>query len=163
VLRVRRLISLAVVAIVAACVIAAGFAAWPAAAQSTLPVRARLSVLAADGAPSRLPSADPGYCLAPGGPGSSPPVSFFGTLTVGGQPAPAGTVVQVTFDGKAGPARFTTQAGGYRLDYDSGGTSCVNRAGAAIGVLVDGRAVATGKKVGEITAGEPFRFDIAVP
>jgi hypothetical protein len=90
-------------------------------------------------------------------------MSLFGTLTIAGQPAPAGTIVQSVFDGKVGPARATTQAGGYRLDFSAGGPGCANQVGAAISVLVQGQIFPTGSKVGDIVAGEPFRRDIAVP
>jgi hypothetical protein len=143
--------------------VAVMLAAWPVAAQSTLPLRARVTLLAADGVPTGLPAPDPAYCFAPGGSGSTPPGSIFGTLTVAGQPAPAGTIVQATFDGRPGVARFTAEAGGYRIDFDTGGESCINRAGAAIGVLLNGQVVATGKNVGQVMPGDPFRFDIALP
>jgi hypothetical protein len=145
------------------CLVLAGLWLTNAGAQSNLPVRARIGAVAADGTPSALPPPDPSYCLPAGGPGSTPPMSLFGTLTFAGQPAPAGTIVQVLFDGKPGLARATTQAGGYRLDFSAGGPGCANQVGAAISVLVQGQVFSTGSKVGDIVAGEPFRRDIAVP
>lgn len=140
--------------------------AVPAQAQASLTPRAVLPVLARDGiytANSNLPPADPAYCPATGNP-PSPPNSILGLLTIGGSPAPTGTVVQVVLDGKLGPARFVAApGGGYRLDFAVGGPGCPNRVGVSIGVLVNGRVVPTGKTVGAGGAGVPDRFDIALP
>jgi hypothetical protein len=140
--------------------------AGPATAQSGLTVRGFVPVLARDGiytANSNLPQPDPSYCPATGNP-PSPPNSILGLLTIGGAPAPAGTVVQIVLDGKVGPARFVAApGGGYRLDYAVGGAGCPNRVGVSIGVLVNGVIVPTGKTVGSGGAGVPDRFDIAIP
>ncbi len=91
---------------------------------------------------------------------SAPPTSVFGTFTIGGAPAPAGTLVFLTFDGVAGPARATSAAGGYRVDFNAGGEECANRAGSTIAVVAGGRAT----PAGPVGSGEPaIRVDIALP
>ena len=136
----------------------------PASAQAPeLTPRAVIVLTAMDGFPSSLPQPDPAYCRAAGGPGSTPPNSILGTLTIGGQPAPAGTVVQLVIGGKLGPADATLQAGGYRVDYDLGAEGCSNQQGASIAVLVSGQVFPAGITVGSEAANPFFRFDIAVP
>ncbi|MCK9520661.1 MAG: hypothetical protein M0R74_16800 [Dehalococcoidia bacterium] len=124
-----------------------------------LTTRAILPLVARDYEEDPLPPADPSYCELPSGPASPPPEALMGNLTIGGAPAPAGTVVQVLFDGKAGPAARTLAAGGYRVLFGIGGTSCSNQPGAAISVQVSGQTFATGLVVGP----GPIVFDIAVP
>jgi hypothetical protein len=131
-------------------------------AQQSLPRRAVIAFAAADGFPISLPQPDPSYC-APSTPGSTPPNSVLGTLTIGGEPAPAGTVVQIVFGDRVGPADATSQAGGYRIDYAAGGAGCANQVGALIGVLVGGRVFMSTTKVGDEAANPFLRFDIAVP
>ena len=58
-----------------------------------------------------------------------------------------------------GPTATTTVAGGYRVDYAAGGSSCANRVGAAISVIYDGHSYPTGHTVGD-SPGAPVRFDI---
>ena len=136
-----------------------------ASAQSTLPKRGILAMVARDGTPTagvNLPPPDPAYCQPTNG-GSAPPNSVLGALTIGGGPAPAGTLVQVVLDGKVGPAAVTREAGGYRLDYASGIAGCSNRVGATIGVLVNGQVFDSGITVGDGAAIPFLRFDVAVP
>ena len=90
---------------------------------------------------------------------SSPPNSIFGLLTIGGQPGPAGTMVTITFDGAPGPSVTTIAAGGYRVDFPSGGEDCANRAGSGLAIVVNGQSFAAGT-----LGGSPAnRFDITVP
>ena len=89
---------------------------------------------------------------------SSPPNSVFGLLTIGGQPGPAGTIVTITFDGAAGRSVVTSAAGGYRVDFPSGGEDCANRAGAAIAIVVGGQAFT----VGTLGGSPATRMDITV-
>jgi hypothetical protein len=71
-----------------------------------------------------------------------------GALTRAGVPVPAGSVeVSVTFDGVPGPSRLNV-SGGFGIDFYAGGETCANRAGAAIGVLVEGRQFPSGYTVG---------------
>lgn len=100
------------------------------------------------------------YC--PGGGSNSPPNSVIGIFTIGGVPAPAGSAVSLAFDGVVGPTRLSTAAGGYRVDYFAGPESCANRVGAAISVLYDGQAFATGHTVGD-SPGAPVNLTIAIP
>jgi hypothetical protein len=132
-------------------------------AQTGLPRRAVFANTAADGLPTYLPPPDPSYCQPAGGPGSTPPNSVLGTLTIGGQPAPVGTVVQVLFGGVTGPASATSQPGGYRVDYAAGTAGCPNQVGAAIAIRVNGSVFPSGVKVGDEAANPFLRFDIAVP
>ncbi len=134
---------------------------------STLPARASLLFIASDGIPvpgGPLPPADPSYCpgATGGGPGGAPPNSIIGTLTIGGSPAPAGTIIQVAFDGLAGPARRTTDTGGYRLDYAAGIASCANHVGAAISILVNGQAAPSGVNVGDPATNPVLIFNVSV-
>lgn len=132
---------------------------------SALPRRAVIPMLASDGvfAGGDLPAPDPSYCALTGG--TQQPSAVFGLVTIGGAPAPASAIVQLAFDGKAGPAeRVTAGAGssGYSLIFDTGGAGCANRAGAAVSVLVNGRAFPTGLTVGDDRL-IAYRFDVAVP
>lgn len=97
-----------------------------------------------------LPAPDPSYCPGNTGGGAppTPPNSVFGLLTINGQPAPAGTVVQLVFDGKVGPAARTLEPGGYRVDYAASHSGCSNKVGAAVSVLVNGQVYPTGKTIG---------------
>lgn len=147
-----------------------GAATMPAQAQQPqLTVRGQLPYVARDGAPdpadprAGLPPADASYCQPSGGGSSGPPNSIFGFLRVGGAPAPAGTIVQVTFDGARGPAYRTREAGGYRVDYAAGGGDCANHVGAIMGVLVNGTVYATGVPVGDMAANPFLQFNIDVP
>ncbi|MFN0147423.1 MAG: hypothetical protein ACKVT1_13000 [Dehalococcoidia bacterium] len=157
-----------IAAIAAACVAASALLivlALSASAQSSLPKRGFLAMVANDGTPTagiNLPPPDPAYCQ-PANAGSAPPNTVLGSLTIGGSPAPAGTLVQVVLDGKVGPAAVTRAAGGYRLDYAAGIAGCSNRVGASVGVLVNSQVFDSGVKVGD-AAGVPFlRFDVAAP
>lgn len=108
--------------------------------------------------PTEPPSSGGGaYCARVGS--DLPPNSVIGTLTIAGQPAPAGTVVSLAFDGVPGPGRPTTTAGGYRVDYNAAGSDCANRVGAAITVIVNGQAFPAGR-VGD---GTPIVANVAVP
>ena len=88
---------------------------------------------------------------------SFPPNSIFGLFKVGGADVPAGATVSLAFDGVIGPSRTTTDAGGYRVDYNAAPSNCANRVGAAISIVYNGVAYATGQTVG---AGPALRFDI---
>lgn len=134
----------------------------PASAQEPeLPVRAVLPMLASDGIDwgGELPQPDPSYCGVEPNPQRPPEAAIFGTLTVGGAPAPAGTTVQILFDGKAGPAVRTTDAGGYKILFDVGGASCSNHVGAMISFRVNGVLVETVRSV----VADSVRHDIALP
>ncbi|MCC6380921.1 MAG: hypothetical protein IT304_00355 [Dehalococcoidia bacterium] len=135
-----------------------------AAADPVLTVRAVIPLAARDGltVDSGLPAPDASYC-APADPSGAPPNSVLGMLTIGGGAAPTGTVVQVFFDGKAGPAERTRAAGGYRVDYAAGGATCANRVGAAIAVKVNGQIFASTARVGDAAAIPFLRLDVAVP
>lgn len=108
--------------------------------------------------PTPTPTAPPAvtstsaYCPAISA--TSPPNSVIGLLN-----APAGTSVSLAFDGVIGPTAVTASAGGYRVDYGTGGQDCANRVGAAISVVVNGTFYPTGHTVGD-TPGLPLRFDI---
>ena len=80
---------------------------------------------------------------------------------IGGEPAPAGTVLGLAFDGAVATSTSIPQAGGYRFDFAVGDDSCANRPGAAIGLVYDGVLYDTGFAV----AAEPVprRFDLHVP
>lgn len=132
---------------------------------STLPVRAVIGVVAFDGRfrpEDNLPQPDPAYCPSAGGLSSGPPKSILGLLTIGGVPAPAGTVVQSVLDGKLGPAAFVREAGGYRLDYDIAGPACSNHTGVTIGVLVNGQIATAPRLIGDPLTDSFLRFDVAV-
>jgi hypothetical protein len=140
----------------------------PGAGQTNLETRATVLFVSRELPPAIvLPPPSDGYCL----PSSSqaipyPPNTIFGLLTIGGQPAPAGTIVQLQFDGQLGPAAATAAAGGYRIDYAAGGAGhtppCINQVGAAIAVLVNGVSVDTGTEVGSSNGAPSVRFDVAI-
>lgn len=115
------------------------------------------------------PPPGPGYCgpsAAIGAP-PFPPNSVFGLLTIGGEPAPAGTLVMLTFDGRPGPGVYTEKDGGYRVRYAAGGQGheprCINEVGSELGVLVNGAQLSSGILVGDPEFGLALRFDIDVP
>ena len=90
------------------------------------------------------------YCDTSGA-GNPPTGSVLGLVTIGGEPAPAGTIVFLAFDGVIGPSEAVTVEGnqaGYSLNYSSGGTDCANQAGASISVVVAGQTFSTGQTVG---------------
>jgi hypothetical protein len=93
---------------------------------------------------------------------SSPPNSVIGIFTIGGAPAPAGSAVSLAFDGVIGPARLTTAAGGYRVDYFAGPEACANRVGASIAVVYGGQFYPTGHTVGD-SPGAPVVVTVAAP
>lgn len=150
---------------------AGGASAQP--APSELPYRLYAPAIARDGVAvqptvpgGNLPAPDPSYC--PGSSGTnappSPPNSVLGLLTIGGAPAPAGTLVQVVFDGKVGPAARTKEAGGYRVDYAAGIAGCANQVGSVIGIKINGgQTFSSPAKVGDAAANPFLRFDIAAP
>lgn len=115
-----------------------------------------------------VPPPGPGYCLSnsPMAP-PTPPNTVIGLLTIGGEPAPAGTLVTLTFDGHPGPSARTTAAGGYHVRYAAGGQGheprCINEVGSELGLLVNGQLVRSGVAVGDPAAYLVFRFDVAVP
>lgn len=101
------------------------------------------------------------YC-----PGSSPdilPTTLAGIITIGGEPAPPGTVVTLLFNGVAGPsAAVVVEDGrsGYSFRFSPGPAGCANRPGASLTVVIDG----VGYSAGTWIAGEPFLLrNIAVP
>ncbi len=100
------------------------------------------------------------YC--PNDSSSSPPNSVIGIFTIGGAPAPAGSVVSLAFDGVIGPGRPTSAAGGYRVDYFAGPEACANRVGAAISVVYNGQFYPTGHTIGD-SPGGPVVKTVAVP
>jgi hypothetical protein len=106
---------------------------------------------------TQVPSATRAFCNTTSS--SSPPNSIFGLLTIGGQPGPAGTIVTITFDGAVGPSVTTSAAGGYRVDYPSGGDDCANRSGAALAIVVSGQSFAAGTLGGTPAT----RLDVTVP
>src|SRR5688572_13775387 len=70
--------------------------------------RGWVAFVAKDGpAGPNLPPPDPAYCPPEGGSNSEPPNSVAGALTIGGLPAPGGTLVQLVIGGKLGPAAVT--------------------------------------------------------
>lgn len=169
---VRLIVGCALVAMV----VAATRLAPGADAQSPLPPRAVMAFVAAGEQVPTLPTParpapppGPEYCgpsAAVGAP-PFPPNSVFGLLTIGGSPAAAGTLVYLTFDGQPGPGVFTTEEGGYRIRYAAGGQGhvprCINEVGSELGIMVDGRTVASGVLVGDPDFGLAFRFDVALP
>lgn len=114
----------------------------------------------AEPAPAPRPQITTGtYCPPPPGPGSAPN-AVLGLLRIGGEPAPAGTTVSLAFDGVIGPSVATAEAGGYRVLWSIAGGDCVNRAGTALGVVVNGQLFMTGKVAG---SSEVIRHDVEVP
>jgi hypothetical protein len=130
--------------------------------------RAFAPLIARDGLPTPVPPPPgAGYCAPQPGSGvPSPPNAVIGLLTIGGVPAPAGTLVTMTFNGLPGPSVFTTEPGGYRVLYAAGGAGqtppCINEVGTEIGVLVNGLLFNSGVHVGP-EASILLRFDVAIP
>ena len=144
-----------------------------AAGPSPLPRRAFVPLAASDAAtptpvPTRVPPPPgPGYCVPSDLNIPSPPNVIAGHFTIAGQPAPAGTLVTMTFDGGIGVSAYTTAEGGYRVDYAAGGAGhdppCINQVGAEMGLLVNGVLVDTGVRVGDLQAYLFFLFDLNIP
>ncbi len=114
------------------------------------------------------PPPGPGYCAGGNSFGPpTPPNAFIGTLSVAGQPVPAGTLVTMTFNGKPGPSAYMEADGGFRIFYAAGGQGfdppCINEVGSLIGILVDGRQADTGVAVGAPEAYLVFRHDFDLP
>lgn len=114
------------------------------------------------------PPPGPGYCISSGPGVPTPPNAVFGLLTINGAPAPAETLVGLTFDGKVGPYEYTVQAGGYRVFYAAGGQGqdppCINQVGAVIGLLVNGVHFSSGRAVGDPgPEGLALPFHVAIP
>jgi hypothetical protein len=143
---------------------------------SNLPRRAIVALVANDaGKPTPVPlqtfppppPPGPGYCVPSSLEVPSPPNALFGHFTIGGQPAPAGTLVTLTFDGKPGPNIYTAAPGGYAFFWSAGGQGhnppCINQVGTEFGFLINGQAVRTGVHVGDPEAYLVFDFDIALP
>lgn len=95
------------------------------------------------------------YC--PSSDNSFPPSSVFGLFRIGGVDVPAGATVSLAFDGVIGPSRTTTDAGGYRVDFNAAPENCANRVGASISVVYNGVSYATGLTVG---GGPALRADV---
>jgi hypothetical protein len=159
----------AVVTVAAALVTGGLLLDWPgrAVSQGSLPARAYLAEVARDGAATgagdpTLPQPDPTYCRFDPGPLVGPPKSVLGLLTLRGAPLAAGTVVQLVFDNKLGPAARTRETGGYRLDYDIGSANCANHTGALIGVLVNGQTFMSTVRVGDVGTDPFFQFNVNV-
>lgn len=115
--------------------------------------------------PTPVPTVPPvvaGGAYCPNDSSSSPPNSVIGIFTIGGAPAPAGSVVSLAFDGVIGPGRLTTAAGGYRVDYFAGPEACANRVGAAIAVVFNGGFYPTGHTIGD-SPGAPVNVTLAIP
>jgi hypothetical protein len=117
------------------------------------------------GGPAPTPTPPPivaagDYCDGVGG--LNPPSAVYGTLLIGGVAAPAGTPLTVLFDGAAGPSIVTTDAGGYKVLFSSGGGNCANQPAATISISVAGTVVPSGRTVSS-GAGGGIRFDISVP
>ncbi len=143
----------------------------------TLPKRAIVIGLAHDVAPPTPtptapaypppPPPDPAYCEPSGFGPPTPPNAVIGLFSIGGEPAPAGTLITLTFDGKRGPAAYIPEAGGYRVFYAAGGQGheppCINQVGSELGVMVNGQAVQSGVRVGDEASRLVFRFDVALP
>ena len=78
------------------------------------------------------------------------PTTVGGSITLGGEPAPPGTVVSLAFDGVAGPSTQAVVEDGvasFAIDYAPGPDDCANRMGAAVTVVVNGVAYPTGHSV----------------
>ncbi len=93
--------------------------------------------------------------------GLNPPAAIYGKLTVGGAPAPVGTVVTVLFDGAPGPSIVVSEAGGYKVLFAAGGTTCANNPAAAISIAVNGSVFPSGYTVASGDSGG-IRLDIVV-
>lgn len=102
-----------------------------------------------------LPTPDGRYCDTITR--NSPPNSVLGILKLKGKDAPAGTPVQVTFDGVAGPAEYTRADGGYRVDFGTASGDCPNKNGARIALVIEGKTYDIGATVGSLPA---IRFDV---
>lgn len=103
-------------------------------------------------APTPTPTEAPvtrAYCPPSSvGPSTPPTARVAGTLTRNGVPVPEGTVeVFVAFDGVPGPSRLNV-AGGFGIDFYSGGETCANRVGAVIGVIIEGRYFPSAYSIG---------------
>jgi hypothetical protein len=143
------------------------------AAQLQLPRRAIVAGLSHDESVAPRPTAPPppppgpGYCEPAGDGPPSPPNAIFGLFTIGGEQAPAGTLVTLTFDGKPGPSAYTEAAGGYRVFYAAGGQGheppCINIVGSMMGMTTGGQHLESGAAVGDVQTRLAFRFDVAVP
>jgi len=125
------------------------------------------STLAFSGGGGAAPTPTPPPVVAAGdycdGVGAlNPPSAIYGTLSIGGVGAPAGTPVTVFFDGAAGPSILTTDAGGYKVLFSAGGGNCANQPSATISVAVAGAVFSTGRTVASGDSGG-IRFDIAAP
>lgn len=132
-----------------------------------LVVREELPTPEPTATPSRPvpPPPGPGYCgPTPNGP-PFPPNTIFGLFTIGGQPAPANTLITLTFDGLSGPSAYTLAAGGFRIDWAAGGGGheprCINEVGSMMGLLVNG--VHTSFEVAVGYTGLAYRFDVSIP
>ena len=101
--------------------------------------------------PTEAPVATVGdYCDTVGP--SSPPTTVAGTVTIGGEPPPEGTVVSLAFDGAVGPStQVVVEDGraGYAINYAPAPDDCANRTGATVTVIVAGVAYPTGHTVGD--------------
>ncbi len=136
------------------------------------PYRLFVPMVASDGVTfpgnGGLPAPDPSYCPGSTGSGAppTPPNSVFGFITINGQTAPAGTIVQIVFDGKVGPAtRSVVENGqsGYKITYAGGLTGCANQVGADIAIRVNGQVFNSNVSVGDEAANPFLRFDVVVP
>jgi hypothetical protein len=111
--------------------------------------------------PTATPAASSlAYCDTSGS-GSYPTGAVLGLVTVGGNTAPAGTIVYVAFNGVLGPSEPVTLVdgkAGYSLNYWAAGTDCANQVGAAISVVVNGQSFPTGEAVG--SAPVPLSFNV---
>jgi hypothetical protein len=92
-------------------------------------------------------------------PGILPPNRFFGTLTLGGQPAPAGTQITATIGGVVCGARSTADAGRYQIDV----VAASERPGCGTsGAAVSFRAGdATANETGTWAAGQFTRLNLS--
>jgi hypothetical protein len=89
-----------------------------------------------------------------------------GAITIGGVPAPPGTLVTLAFDAVTGPGEEVTIANGvagFSIDFNAAQGECANRVGAAIGAYVNGQLISSGVTVGGGGQGGFIRFDIAIP
>ncbi len=143
------------------------------AAQSQLQRRAIVAAVSHDESAAPRPTAPappppgPGYCEPTGDAPPTPPNAIFGTFTIGGAPAPPGTLVTLTFDGKPGPSAYTEAAGGYRVFYAAGGQGheppCINVVGSMMGLTTGGLHIESGSAVGDVETRLVFPFDVAFP
>jgi hypothetical protein len=93
-------------------------------------------------------------------PDAQPPNRFFGTLTLGGQPAPAGTVVTAIVGDQICGSRTTTDTGRYQVDV----LSVRERSGCGLsGATVGFRAgQVTAAETGTWAAGQITRLNLTV-